>query len=171
MGLKARIAVGGLAIAAAGLGFIGAQEGVTTRAIPDPFLGWSVPTICHGHTGPDVNKGTVASPAMCDDLLRSDAARDLQTLSECITNRKLNTNQVTAILSLAINVGAGKVCASTLVRLVNQDKLPQAAQQFPRWDLVKGRPSQSLRKRRLREQHLFLDPVLLPDQLPPQYLP
>lgn len=56
-----------------------------------------------------------------------------------------------AVVSFAFNVGTGNACGSTLVRLLNQQRLVDACRELPRWVYVKGVFSQGLDNRRGRE--------------------
>lgn len=74
---------------------------------------------------------------------------------------KLNQNQYDSILSFTFNLGAANLKKSTLLRLLNSGDYLGAAQQFPRWDMVRINdvltPSEGLRRRRLAEQAMFLN--------------
>lgn len=71
-------------------------------------------------------------------------------LDRCI-NVVLPQKVYDAVVSFAFNVGTGNACGSTLVRLLNQQRLADACRQLPRWVYVKGVFSKGLDNRRARE--------------------
>lgn len=158
MGVKARLLFGALAVSASGLAFITGQEGRVYEAYPDPALGWSVPTICDGHTGQDVKRGLVANDAMCDALRSKDAAKWAGHVSRCVTYRPLNQNQVDSLISFTHNVGPTAMCSSTLVRKLNTGDFQGAADEFPRWVYAGKTKLRGLVKRRDAERAMFLTP-------------
>jgi lysozyme len=147
-----------LAVSAAGLVFLTHQEGRVYTAYPDPVLGWQVPTICDGHTGPDVHKGEVANDAMCNALRAKDAQKALNYVAKCVTRRPLTQNQVDALVSFTVNVGGPRMCRSTLVKKLNRGDIRGAADQFLRWVYSGGRKLRGLVNRRRAERQLFLAP-------------
>jgi len=73
-----------------------------------------------------------------------------RSLGHCI-NVALPQKVYDAVVSFAFNVGTGSACGSTLVRLLNQQRLSDACRELPRWVYVKGVFSQGLDNRRVRE--------------------
>lgn len=66
-------------------------------------------------------------------------------------------NQLDALTSLAYNIGIGAFQRSTLLRLLNQGADKTAvADQFLRWNLIKGKVSRGLTNRRQLERKLYL---------------
>lgn len=66
-------------------------------------------------------------------------------------------NQLDALTSLAYNIGIGAFQRSTLLRLLNQGAEKTAvADQFLRWNLIKGKVSRGLTNRRQLERKLYL---------------
>ena len=68
----------------------------------------------------------------------------------------VNQNQYDALVSLCYNIGAGNFSRSTLVKFLNAGNSTKAAQEFLRWNKVKGKPITGLTKRREEEMKLFL---------------
>lgn len=66
-------------------------------------------------------------------------------------------NQLDSLTSLVYNIGKTAFANSTLIKLLNAEapKL-QVADQFLRWNKVKGLVNQGLVNRRLKERELFL---------------
>jgi hypothetical protein len=69
---------------------------------------------------------------------------------------QLNDNQFSALVSFSYNLGAGSLFESTLLKLLNQGKFQEAADQFPRWDKAGGQALLGLSRRRRAERALFL---------------
>lgn len=61
------------------------------------------------------------------------------------------THVYDALVSLGFNVGTAKVCESSMVNFINQQRWREACLQLPRWVYVKGVFSQGLASRRARE--------------------
>ena len=71
----------------------------------------------------------------------------------------LNDNQALALFSLRYNIGETAFNESTLLKLVNQNKFNEAAEQFAVWRLSEGKINQGLVLRRQREKVLFNTPT------------
>lgn len=128
------------------------HEGIRTSTYLDPV---GIPTVCYGHTGPEVRLGQRYTLAQCEAILYEDIRKHRAGLNKCIT-RPLNQNQWDAVTSFAFNVGVSKSCSSTLVRKINRGDLAGAAAEFPKWKYAGGRVLNGLIKRRASERALFL---------------
>jgi lysozyme len=95
------------------------------RAYPDVVYGWSLPTVCEGHTGPDVTRTTVFTLQQCQDLKSADLIETFMQLDKCM-RLDMEINQLAAFLLLAINNGAARVCRSTIPTKVKQYRMPEA---------------------------------------------
>ena len=71
---------------------------------------------------------------------------------------EVNQNQFDALISFAYNLGLGALHGSTLLKLVNQGDMNDAANEFPRWNRAGGQVIAGLTRRRLAEQQLFSTP-------------
>lgn len=104
--------------------------------------------------GPD----TTWTQAQADDRSR----RDLESFAKSVSSllkREVNDNQFAALVSFAYNVGSGNLKNSTLLKLVNEGKFQQAADEFLKWTKAQGKVLPGLVKRREAERRLFLTPV------------
>lgn len=150
--------LGSLAIAGAALlAFVSAWEGSETTAYADKLAG-GLPTVCNGHTGPDVKVGDVWTKEQCDAILVKDVEGHGQRLLSCV-RVPLNQHQYDALSSWAYNVGTGAACGSTLVRLLNQGQYVAACDQLLRWNRAGGRVVRGLTNRRKAERELCLKPI------------
>jgi lysozyme len=128
-----------LALSATGLIGIAINEGYQETAAP-PIKG-DVPTQGFGHTGPDVKPGTKTTPVRALVTLHGDVSATEQTLRGCIGDVPLSQGEWDAYVSLAFNVGASRVCQSTLVRLLHQTPpdYDGACKQILRWTYFQGK--------------------------------
>ena len=133
-------------------------EGLRLKAYQDGAGIW---TIGYGSTrnpftGEKVKEG---------DQITKDTA--LEWLNKDIENRTLaikklikvpvNSNELAALTSLAYNIGLGAFQTSTLLRLLNTGSTRVAvADQFLKWNKIKGQVSKGLTNRRNLERELFL---------------
>jgi lysozyme len=67
-------------------------------------------------------------------------------------------NEFSAMVAFCYNVGSGKTRGSSIVRKVNVDDRPGAANAFLLWNRMNGVVMKALAKRRARERTLFLTP-------------
>jgi len=140
-------------ITPAGLRLIQNYEGVRLKAYRDAV---QVLTIGYGHTGPDVTDGLEITQARADELLRQDVARFERGVEDALT-RAATAGQFDAMVSLAFNIGLGAFRSSTLLRLFNEGKPREAAQQFGEWVMAGPQVLRGLVRRRVAEVIRFLD--------------
>lgn len=151
--------VAGLVIAGAALlTFVGGWEG---RELPVYRDIVGIPTVCEGHTGPDVRLGDVWTKEQCDQILVKNVDRFSRAVLRCI-RVPINQNMFDAFVSLAFNIGEGAFCSSTLARLANANDLVGACHQILRWNRAGGKVVRGLVLRREAEHELCLRPVTPP---------
>lgn len=155
--INPRIAAGALAaILAVAAPIIAYHEGYVPNTYADPI---GIPTVCFGHTGPDVEWGQEYTRAQCDALLTGDTLKTVAGLDTCI-RVDLQPNEWAALTSLAYNVGYRAVCRSTIVRMIHAGTpAAQWCQQFSRWIYAGGKVLPGLVKRRAAEQSMCLGGV------------
>lgn len=137
----------------AGLNLIKRFEGCKLKAYLCPA---GVLTIGWGFTR-GVRRGDVITQAEADRRLveEYDAfEREVRGLVRV----PLTDNQWGALVSFTFNVGVANFKSSTLLKLLNQGKWMEAAEQFPRWNKAGGRVLAGLTTRRAAERQLFLTP-------------
>lgn len=91
-----------------------------------------MPTVCYGHTGPDVTFGASKTPDECRQLLEQDVAEANAIVHRCISV-PMTQGQEAALTSATYNVGPSIVCGSTLQRYANAGKWAEACGQLKRW--------------------------------------
>ena len=130
-------------------------EGFRPKAYQDSVGVW---TIGYGTTrinGQPVKAGMTITEDQALQLVQQEVNK-LWSQIESITNVSLNDNQMNALVDFAYNLGFGSLKNSTLMRLVNQSKFDEAANQFPRWVYAGGKVLPGLVKRREAEKQLFI---------------
>jgi lysozyme len=133
-------------------------EGLRLKAYQDTGGIW---TIGYGSTknpftGQSVKQGDIITKETALSWLKKDIEQRQFAIKKLI-KVPVNNNQLAALTSLAYNIGLGAFQLSTLLRLLNQkaDKVA-IADQFLRWNKVKGVEVKGLTNRRILERELFL---------------
>ncbi|NEQ44817.1 MAG: lysozyme [Leptolyngbya sp. SIOISBB] len=131
-------------------------EGLELQAYQDSVGIW---TIGYGHTSmagpPQVVPGMVITEAEADEILR----RDLDLFEAGVTRGltiATNSDQYSAMVSFAFNVGLGAYRDSTLLRKHNAGDFAGAADEFLRWVNAGGQFLPGLLRRRRAERALYL---------------
>lgn len=135
-----------------GIDLIKNFEGCRLASYKCPAGVW---TIGYGHTGVDVKPGHVISQEQAEKYLKMDLIVHTNNVS-MLVKVPLNQNQFDALVSFEFNVGYGAFKNSTLLRLLNQGKYTDAANQFGRWVYAGKTVLPGLVKRRAAEKSLFL---------------
>jgi lysozyme len=133
-------------------------EGLRLRAYQDTGNIWTIGygTTINPETGLPIKKGDVITKEKALAWLRLNTAA-LETQIKKIVKVPINANQLTALTSLAYNIGLGAFSRSTLLRLLNNGTEKNlVAAQFIRWNKVKGKEVPGLTNRRKLEAELFL---------------
>lgn len=151
MGDKARLAAKiGAAAAAVVVPFVAYHEGTVQRTYRDPI---GVITACTGHVDASLRMGTTYTKAQCDEMLYSDLLKHADDL-DCVT-APLTDNQKAALLSFTFNVGRGKFCGSSMVRMANAGAQPlEWCGELKRWVYAGGQKLPGLVNRRQAEYGL-----------------
>ena len=113
-----------------------------------------VPTGGWGHTGAGVVAGRVITLAQAQAWWGADISV-FEALVHKLAKVTLTQSEFDALVALAFNIGAPQFTTSTLLRLLNAGDRAGAGAQFPRWNLVKGKVSAGLVRRRAAEQAIF----------------
>lgn len=133
-----------------GLAILESLEDFREEAYRDSGGIW---TCGYGHTGPDVKQGTTCTPEQADVWLRMDVSHAEQVVTQL---GELGQHQFDALVLFVYNVGAQAFHDSTLHTLLDAGDDAAAAQQFLKWNHVKGVENAGLTKRRRIERALFL---------------
>jgi lysozyme len=95
-------------------------------------------------TEEEANAFLVADLAWCDGAI------------ERYVEIPVTRNEFSAMVAFCYNVGSGKTRGSSIVKRINADDRPGAANAFLLWNRMNGVVMQALAKRRARERTLFL---------------
>lgn len=134
-----------------GIEFIKKVEGCELKAYKCSSGIW---TIGYGHTGADIKQGKEISLEKAERYLKNDLIRFCKAVNDLVTV-PLTQDQFDALVSFVFNIGIGAFASSTLLRLLNQGKYIDAANQFDRWVYSGGKVSDGLKARRKKEKELF----------------
>jgi lysozyme len=135
----------------AGLDLIKRFEGFKSQAYICPA---GVPTIGYGSTL-GVRMGDRITLPAAEELLQRDLVRFERAVNDAV-KVPLSSNQFSALVSFAFNVGIRALQQSTLLKLLNQGNYQGAADQLLAWNKGGGRVLQGLVNRRQAERALFL---------------
>lgn len=147
--IKTGAGAAGLVLSLA-VGLVVHFEGYVPETYADPV---GVPTICYGHTGPDVEMGQRLDRSACERLLRGDLAEAYQAVQRCV-RVPLKPYEAAAFTSFTYNVGANAFCDSTLVRKANAGDMAGACAELSRWVYADGELLPGLVRRRAAERAL-----------------
>lgn len=145
---RARLAIGALALSAAGLVGIALDEGYTDRAII-PVPG-DVPTVGFGTTE-GVKLGDTITPPRALQRLAADASKFEQAVRRCAPV-PMFPHEFDSWVAFTYNVGEGAFCRSTAARKLVAGDYAGACDEMLRWVNVDGRPVRGLVVRRERER-------------------
>lgn len=147
-----RVAIGALALSAAGFVAIALNESYTDQAVI-PVKG-DVPTIGFGTTeGVKLGDRTTPPEALARAL--RDVSKDEAVIKRCV-HVPLAQHEYDAAVQLSYNIGASAFCKSTVVKRWNAGDYAGGCDAFLMWNKVKGRVVQGLVNRRERERSLCL---------------
>lgn len=99
--------------------------------------------------------GSPISQPEADTTLLEDLAKFEEGVTDLI-KVQVNSNQFSALVCFAFNVGLGNLQSSLLLRCINKGNPADAAMQFERWTHAGGRIIPGLVRRREAERQLFL---------------
>lgn len=143
----------------AGLELIKDFEGLKLKAYLCPA---GVPTIGYGHTRTvthdDVKNGKTITKAEAERLLAEDLIEFTFGVYGML-KRQANENELSAMVSLAYNIGLAGFKRSSVLRAFNAGDPNAAARAFALWNKSKGKVLPGLTRRRAAEAALFLKPV------------
>ncbi|MGB3495588.1 MAG: lysozyme [Elainellaceae cyanobacterium] len=134
-----------------GLRLIKSFEGLRLAAYQDSVGVW---TIGYGTTS-GVYPGMVITTAQAEQFLQQDLERFEAAVRQFV-KVPVNSDQFSALVVFAYNVGEGALSSSTLLRQLNSGAYAAAADEFLNWVYAGGRFLAGLLRRRQAERALFL---------------
>ncbi len=137
-----------------GLALIKGFEGLRLDAYRCPA---GVATIGYGSTGAHVRMGMSITPGRAEELLLEDLARfetGVAAMAGAVTS-----DQFSAMVSLAFNIGLGKFATSTVLKRHKLGNRVGAGNAFLMWNRGGGQILKGLIRRREAERALYLGEI------------
>lgn len=132
-----------------------ASEGFRSRPYLDAV---GVPTVGFGTVIPSLDHPNVTLEE-ARALMQAELSRNLLSIFRlCPQIMNEPESRTAALLDFVYNLGAGRLQASTLRRLINAGRWSDAALEFPKWVYAGGRVLPGLVIRRHQEALLFTRP-------------
>lgn len=132
-------------------------EGVRTRAYPDPATGGKPWTICMGQTQ-GVHPGMVKTLVDCKADLYATIPKYAAPIAQC-AKVPLPDKRYIALVSLAWNIGPGKVCSGEVMRQLNKGNVKAGCEAFMKYVYAAGIKFPGLVSRRVKERAMCLEPI------------
>lgn len=142
-------------ISSSGIDFIIKEEGEVLRVYKDQV---GILTAGIGHVVKGMEFGTPITLAQSREWFDSDLRRFEEGVDMAV-KPPLTQGEFDALVSFTFNVGVGAFLSSTMLKLLNQKRFLEAAEQFSRWNKAKGQVLPVLVGRRNRERRLFLEGI------------
>lgn len=140
-------------ISEAGVDLIKAFEGCKLEAYKCPAGIW---TIGYGHTGSNVTSGLSIDEQEAESLLYDDLVKFEDGVNKLTCELDITQGMFDALVCFSYNVGLGNLAKSTLLKLLKQNKVLEASEQFKVWNKAGGKELAGLTRRRNAEAELFL---------------
>ncbi|MEG4595352.1 glycoside hydrolase family protein [Microcoleus sp. F8_C2] len=134
-----------------GLKLVQSFEGLYLKAYLDPVGVWTIGWGATEGVYPQM-KITVAE---AEKMLQDELEKFEAAVADAV-KVQINDDQFSALVCFSYNLGARSLFESTLLKLLNEGKFQEAADQFPRWDKAGGQSLLGLSRRRRAERALFL---------------
>ena len=132
-------------------GFIAVFEGKRNEAYLCEAGRW---TIGYGYPK-NVGPGDVCTDEQAAEWLKEDVKETVNGLARYV-NVPVSLGEFIALTSIAFNVGVNRIARSKLLLKLNQGNREGASLEFLDFNLVNGKPSKGLTKRRQAEYEMFL---------------
>lgn len=140
-------------ISEAGVDLIKAFEGCKLEAYKCPAGIW---TIGYGHTGSNVTSDLSIDEQEAESLLYDDLVKFEDGVNKLTQELDITQGMFDALVCFAYNVGLDALARSTLLKLLKQNKVLEASEQFKVWNKAGGQELAGLTRRRNAEAELFL---------------
>jgi lysozyme len=133
-----------------GLQLLKEVEGFRAKPYKDTGGVW---TIGYGTVIRNLNIKSV-TPQEAEELARN-AVKHIEVTLNTVVSVPLSQNQFDALVVFIYNVGVQAFENSTLLKLLNEGKYDEAANEFKRWKYDNGKEIEGLLNRRKKEAALF----------------
>jgi lysozyme len=130
-------------------------EGKENSTYIDPV---GVPTVCYGHTGPEVKLGQRFTDEQCLKTLADDLKKHDELLLKKV-KVPMNDYIHAALLDFTFNVGIGNLSYSSLLTYLNMRDYRAACEELSKWVYAKKKKLNGLVARRADEKAMCLQGV------------
>lgn len=130
-------------------------EGKENSTYIDPV---GVPTVCYGHTGPEVKLGQRFTDEQCLKTLADDLKKHDELLLKKV-KVPMNDYIHAALLDFTFNVGIGNLSSSSLLTYLNMRDYRAACEELSKWVYAKKKKLNGLVARRADEKAMCLKGV------------
>lgn len=145
-----QLLAGGASAIAIAAALVKPSEGLRHYAYQDVGGVW---TVCYEHTGRGVVPHRYYSDGECETLLNRDLATADAAVQRYVTV-PMTRPQRAALIDFTLNMGAGSLARSTLLRKFNAGDNDAACQEYKRWVYAAGKKLKGLENRREAEAWL-----------------
>lgn len=139
-----------------GLSFIKRFETLQLRVYDD---GFGYRTVGYGHRT-ELPLGHKITELEAINLLRMDIRAHEGPL-KLMHKTRLYQREYDAVVSLVFNIGTGAFAKSTIRKLLEEGNYRAAADEFPKWNKVRGKVVAGLVRRRAEEREIFINGTYL----------
>lgn len=150
-----KIAIGGGSSAIILAALVGYFEPSSTPGVPYQDV-TGVWTNCNGNTH-NVDPNIIMTVTLCGEVNDNNERQALTSLTKFVTV-PLTDNQKAAFADFIYNVGEGKFKNSTMLRLINEGRVPEACKELLRWVYAGGKKMPGLVSRRQAEYTICITP-------------
>lgn len=150
-----KIAIGGGSSAILLAGLVGYFEPSSTPGVPYQDV-TGVWTNCNGNTH-GVDPHVTMTVALCAEVNDNNEKQALTSLTK-VVKVPLTNNQRAAFADFIYNVGENKFYHSTMLQLINEEKVPEACKELLRWVYAGGKKLPGLVARRQAEYTICTTP-------------
>ncbi len=122
-----------------------------------------------GTTGADIREGLIWTREQAIERLQRDWLRTQQGVLKSSPILAKFPNRLDAVTDFAYNVGTSRYTGSSMRSYIDRQDWTSAANEFPKWNLSRGKVIPGLVRRRVAERARFLtaDSSSVPDKLSP----
>ena len=138
-----------------GLKLIKEAEGFSAKAYQDVIGVWTIGYGSATTAGFPIKPQDTITEEKATEWLQQELSK-VEVAIKSAVHVPLTQNQFDALASLIYNIGVGNFQKSTLLKLINQQRYQDAAQQFLVWNKAGGKEVKGLSNRRKKELDLFI---------------
>jgi lysozyme len=132
------------------------SEGKRNVGYADRIASRPIPTICYGHTGPEVRVGVRVSDSQCAGHLQADLRQHAAGAVQCAPRIAERIHVLAAVADFTFNLGVRSFCQSSAARLFNAGDFAGGCRALGRYIYAGGQVRAGLVTRRRHDINLCL---------------